>query len=171
MSKVNVVLMLHSDTPLTVAEIARAAQLKYTPAASAISTLEKRGLALRMRRAGQDVFGPNRDDLHYPMAYGVALVDLPLAEALRGQSPYVAYAYGSLSRPGGGTPASDLDILVVADVRDRLGLIANLAEVGDRLGRSIDPFILDPEQFEAARAAHDPHVESALAGVRVFGSI
>jgi predicted nucleotidyltransferase len=167
----NSILMLHADAPLTVAQVVRATGLKYTPAASALATLEKRGVVRRVRRAGQDAFEANRDDPHYPAAYISALVDLPLQDAFRGVRPYAVFAYGSLARPGGGTAHSDLDLLLIADVKDREGLLGRLSMLGARLGRTIDPFILDPQRFEQARRRHDAHVESALAGVRILGSI
>jgi hypothetical protein len=168
---VNSVLMLHPEVPLTVADVARAAQLKYTPAASAVATLERRGMIRRVRRLGQDAFEPNRDDPHYPMAYGTALVDLPLADALRGEHVQAVFAYGSLVLAGGGTAGSDLDLLIVGDIADRDALTERLAVLGARIGRSIDPFILTPEQFDQASRKHDPHVESALAGVRIMGTV
>jgi hypothetical protein len=165
------VLMLHPEAPLAVADVARASELKYTPAASALTTLERRGLIRRVRRLGQDAFEPNRDDPHYPMAYGTALVDLPLAEALRGEHVQAVFAYGSLAEPGGGNAGSDLDLLIVGDIADRDALTERLAVLGGRIGRSIDPFILTPEQFDRSSREHDPHVESALAGVRVMGTV
>ena len=170
-ARVNAVMMLHAEAPLAVAQIARASGLRYTPAASALATLEKRGLVRRVRRIDQDMFEPDRDDPHYPMAYGSALVDLPLAEALRGQRVYAVFAYGSLAHPGSGTASSDLDLLIVGDVKDRDALVDRLSQVGARLSRSIDPFILAPEQLERARRDHDEHVESALAGVRIMGAV
>lgn len=170
-ARVNTVVMLHPDTPLTVGQIARASGLKYTPAESALATLEKRGLVRRVRRANQVTFEPNRDDPHYPAAYMVALVDLPIAEALGGERVYAVFAYGSLARAGGGSPASDLDLLIVGDIKDRAALVDRLAGVGASFGRAIDPFILDPTRFEQARRKHDAHVESALAGVRLLGAV
>ena len=170
-ARVNTVLMLHADVPLPVAVIARAAGLRYTPAASALATLEKRGLVVRSQRAGQDEFGPNRESAYYPMALGMALVDLPLDEALRGCSASAVYAYGSMAEPGRATRGSDLDLLIVGDVRDRDALVERLVEVGRRLGRAVDAFILTPEQFEDARRRHDPHVAAALAGVRLRGRV
>lgn len=168
-AKMNTVVMLHADTPLPLAALARAARLAYTPAASALATLEKRGLVRRTSRAGQDEFAPNRESPYFPMAYATALVDLPLAEALRGQRVMAGVVYGSLAKPGGGTRASDLDILLVGDVRDRERLVNDFAELGSRLARHVDPFILTPEQFERARRRGDEHVASALSGVRLFG--
>lgn len=170
-AKVNIVLMLHADVPLSVAAIARSAGLRYTPAASAIATLEKRGLAVRSRRAGQEVLGPNLGSAYHPMALGIALVDLPLDSALRGMLVDAVFAYGSITEPGRATPDSDLDLLIVGDVPDRDGLMERLAKVGRTLGRAIDPFILTTEQLEAARESGDAHVGAALAGVRIRGRV
>jgi hypothetical protein len=168
---VNSVLMLHPEAPLTIADVARASELKYTPAASALATLDRRGLIRRVRRLGQDAFEPNRDDPHYPMAYGAAIVDLPLTEALRPEYVQAVFAYGSLAKPGGGNSGSDLDLLIVGDIADRDALTERLAVLGARIGRSIDPFFLTPEQFDRSAREHDPHVESALAGVRIMGTV
>ncbi len=170
-ARINCILMLHADTPLAAADIARAAEVAYTPALSALATLEKRGLALRTRKAGHDEFEPDRRSLYYPMAYATALVDLPLGEALRGQRIYGVYAYGSLAQPSGGSRISDLDLLIVGDVKDRAGLTEHLGAVGIRLNRVIDAFILSSEQFERAKEQQDQHVASALAGVRIMGSV
>jgi hypothetical protein len=170
-ARVNSVLMLHPEAPLTIADVARASELKYTPASSALATLEQRGLIRRVRRLGQDAFEPNRDDPHYPMAYGTAIVDLPITEALRGEQVQAVFAYGSLAKPGGGNAGSDLDLLIVGDIADRDALTERLAVLGARIGRSIDPFILTPEQFDRATREHDPHIESALAGVRIMGTV
>jgi len=170
-AQVNCILMLHANTPLPLATIARLADLAYAPAASAIATLEKRGLAVRSQRAGDDEFAANPDSAHYPMAYATALVDLPLDAALSGQRVYMVYAYGSMSRPGGGSPASDLDLMLVGDIKSREQLTGRLAAVGERLGRAIDPFMLTPEEFEQGKADGDLHIEEALAGVRIMGSL
>jgi len=163
--------MLSADTPLAAADIARAAGLAYTPVVSALTTLEKRGLVRRTRRAGRDEFEPDKNSAYYPMAYATALVDLPLADAFRGQHVYGVYAYGSLAHPGGGTRSSDLDLLIVGDIKDRAVMSDRLTSVGERLDRVIDAFILTPEQFERGKEQGDRHIASALAGVRVMGTV
>jgi hypothetical protein len=168
---INNVVMLNADIPLPAADIARAARVAYTPAVSALATLEKRGLVRRTRRAGRDEFEPERRSVYYPMAYATALVDLPLADALRGQRVYGVYVYGSLAQPGGGTRSSDLDLFIVGDVKDRAAVSEGLAALGKRLSRVIDPFILTPEQFELGKQHGDGYIASALGGVRVMGSI
>jgi predicted nucleotidyltransferase len=105
------------------------------------------------------------------MALGIALVDLPLDEALQGVSISAVYAYGSMTQPGRASRASDLDLLIVGDVRDRDALIERLTEVGRRLGRAVDAFILTPEQVEEAKGRDDAHVVAALAGVRIRGRV
>jgi DNA-binding Lrp family transcriptional regulator len=170
-AQVNSALMLHADTPLPGADLARAAGLSYTPAMSALKTLEKRGIARRTRRAERDEFEPDKRSPYFPMAYGVALVDLPLQEAFRGQRVHMVYAYGSLAAPGGGTRESDLDLFIVGDIKDRNRLLERTQALGARLNRLVDPFILSPEQFERARRRRDEHVASALAGVRLIGGL
>lgn len=170
-ARVNTVLMLHADVPLPIAVIARESGLRYTPAASAVATLEKRGLAVRSRRAGQDEYGPNRESAYYPMALGIALVDLPLDEALRDRSVSAVYAYGSMVEPGRANRESDLDLLIVGDVRDRDALLERLTDLGRRLGRAVDAFVLTAEQLEEARGRGDAHVTAALAGVRIRGRV
>jgi hypothetical protein len=163
--------MLSADVPLPAADIARAAGVSYTPAVSALTTLEKRGLVRRTRRAGRDEFEPDKQSVYYPMAYATALVDLPLADAFRGQRVYGVYAYGSMAQPGGGTRSSDLDLLIVGDVKDRAALSQRLGTVGQRLNRVIDPMILTPGQFERGKQRRDRHVVSALGGIRLMGSV
>ena len=75
---VNSLLMLHADVPLPLAKVAQLAGQPYAVTASALKTLEKRGLVVRSTRAGQDEFAPNRESPYYPMAYSLALVDLPI---------------------------------------------------------------------------------------------
>ena len=84
---------------------------------------------------------------------------------------YGVYAYGSLAQPGGGSRNSDLDLLIVGDVKDRASMIERLTAVGTRLNRVIDPSVLSPEQFESAKRQQDQHVAPALAGVRIMGNL
>jgi len=170
-AQVNTVIMLHPSTPLPLPSIVRATGLARSPVASALTSLEKRGLVRRTSRGGTDEFGPNRESPHYPMAYAAALVDLPIAAALRGARVYAVYAYGSLSRPGGGGNRSDLDLFIVGDIKNSAELLERLIPVGARIGRAVDPFVLTPEQLELARSRNDSHVVSALAGVRIMGSV
>jgi predicted nucleotidyltransferase len=170
-ARVNSVLMLHADGPLAIAEIARAAGVPYVVAQSAIRTMERRGMVVRRSRAGRDEFGPDTTSPYYPMAHAVALVDLPIDGALKGHHVAAVFAYGSLAVPGGGTRKSDIDLLVVGDVLDAAGLRAALAGVGMRYGRAVDLLIITPEGLDHARATEDPHVASALAGVRLRGAL
>jgi predicted nucleotidyltransferase len=167
----NVAVMLHADTPLPTAALAHSSQLAYTPAASALSTLEKRRIVRRTSRAGAIEYEPDRASLYYPMAYATALVDLPIVEALHSQRLVAAFVYGSLAIPGGGTRNSDLDLLVVAEVKDRAAAVDRLTEVGGRIGRPIDPFFVTPEQLARAIRRKDEHVLNALQGQRIYGDV
>ena len=169
LARVNTALMLHAAAPLSTARVAHSAALAYTPAESALDTLEKRGLVQRSRRFGRDRFRPNRDSLYYPMAYMTALVDLPVADALRGERASVVYAYGRIAQPGGASADSDLDLLIVGEIDDPGGLMARLALMGMRLGRAVVPLILTSDQLDQARRHGDGHVAAALDGVRILG--
>ncbi len=172
---VNALLMLHADVPLPLAKVAQLVGQPYAVTASALKTLEKRGLVARSTRAGQDEFAPDRESPYYPMAYATALVDLPLAEALHGQKMYAAYAYGSLARPGGGDPSSDLDLLLVTrfgDEETRAAMASDLALfLSGRLHRPIDPWILGPREADNLLRQQDPHLIEALKGVRILGGL
>jgi hypothetical protein len=169
--QVNVALMLHSGVPLRLGELARASDLPRQIVASALTTLEGRGIVKRTRVGDHDVFAPDPRSPYYPSAYLAALVDLPIAASLGRQRVMAAYIYGSMSVPGKGTPSSDLDLLLVGDFKDKAAVRGALSIVGERLGRRIDTFLLGPEELEAGRGSGDAHVRSALAGVRLLGEI
>ncbi|MGC8634001.1 MAG: FaeA/PapI family transcriptional regulator [Candidatus Limnocylindrales bacterium] len=169
LARVNTVVMLHAAAPLATSDIAHAAALAYAPARSALATLEKRGIIRRSRRAGRDRYGPNRDSLHYPMAYLTALVDLPVADALRGERVSAVYAYGRIAQPNDSTRQSDLDLLIVGEIEDPGGLVARLVIMGSRLGRAVVPLILTDDQLDRANQRGDGQVAAALGGVQIFG--
>lgn len=168
---VNCVVMLHPDVPLSIGEMERATKLTYAGVQSAIRTLEKHGLVIRVTRAGRDEFLPDRQSNYYPMAYGTALVDLPIDDAIKGQRIHAVYVYGSMAVPGGGSRNSDIDLLVVGDIKDREKLGYDLSQIGQQIGRRFDPLILSPEQLDQGRAQSESHLMSALAGVRIRGRL
>ncbi len=166
---VNTALMLHPAAPLSIAGVSHAAALAYTPAESALATLERRGLVQRSRRAGRDRFGPNREGVHFPMAYATALVDIPVAEQLRGERVSAVYVSGPITQPWSAATRADLNLLVVGEIEDPGGLMARLALMGMRLGRAATPLFLTDDQFDWARRRGDGHVAAALDGVRILG--
>ena len=169
-ARTNVVLMLHAGTPLRAGTIASLAGLPRQVAVSALDTLERRGVARRVRRLDHDEYEPDRDSPHFPAAHLAALADLPLDEALADERVDAVFAYGSLATPGAAGPESDLDLLVIGRVRDPRQVSARLQELGARLGRAVDAIFLTPEQVREARESGDPHVASALAGLRIRGT-
>lgn len=169
--QVNVALMLHARLPLRLSELARASDLPRQIVASALSTLEKRGIAKRSRAGDHDLFAPDPLTPYFPSAYLAALVDLPILEALGRQRVMAAYLYGSMATPGRATPTSDIDILLVGDFESKADVREAVSRVGERLGRRVDAFLLSPEQLESGRRSGDAHVAAALAGVRLFGQV
>ncbi|MDP2350344.1 MAG: helix-turn-helix domain-containing protein, partial [Chloroflexota bacterium] len=89
--QVNAALMIHSRVPLRLGELARASGLPRQIVASALLTLEKRGIVKRTRAGDHDVFAPDISSPYYPSAYLAALVDLPVAAALGSHRAMAAY--------------------------------------------------------------------------------
>lgn len=169
--QVNAALMIHSRVPLRLGELARASGLPRQIVASALLTLEKRGIVKRTRAGGHDVFAPDISSPYYPSAYLAALVDLPVAAALGSHRAMAAYLYGSMAAPGRGTPGSDIDLLLVGDFKNKAAVREAVSTLGERLERRVDAFLLSPEELEAGRRSGDAHVRAALAGVRLFGEV
>ena len=103
------------------------------------------------------------------MSPSIALVDLPLADAFGDERISVAYAYGPLARPGGAAKGTELDLLLVGEIRDVPALLTRLVLMGARLGRAVVPFVLTDAELERARRNGDGHVAAALSGVRLVG--
>lgn len=169
--QVNAALMTHSRVPLRLGELARASNLPRQIVASALLTLEKRGIAKRTRTGDHDVFAADTSSPYYASAYLAALVDLPVAAALGGHRAMAAYLYGSMAVPGRGTSKSDIDLLLIGDFKNKAAVREALSGIGERLERRVDAFLLSPEELEAGRRSGDAHVRAALAGVRLFGEV
>ena len=168
-ARTNVILMLHANAPLRAGTIATLAGLPRAVAVSALATLERRGVARRRHRLGHDEYEPDRDSPYYPAAHLAALVDLPLDDAFAGERIDAVFVYGSCATPGAARPDSDLDLLIIGRVEEPRVLNARLQEVGARIGRAIDPILLSPEQARHGLETGDPHLSTALAGVRIRG--
>ena len=169
--QVNVVLMLHSRVPLRLGELARASARPRQIVASALLTLERRGIVKRTRAGNHDLFAPDTSSPYYPSAYLAALVDLPVATALGESRAMAAYVYGSMAVPGRATPGSDIDLFLVGDFADKASVRDAVGRIGERLERRVDAFLLSPEELETGRRSQDAHVAAALAGVRLFGEV
>ena len=169
--RVNTAVMLHARSGLRLAELAKAADLPRQIVASALSTLEKKGIVRRSRVGDHDVFSADTRSPYFLAAYLTAIVDLPVAAALGSRRALACYLYGSLATPGTARAVSDVDLLVVGDFRDKADVREALSPIGERLERRIDAFVLTPEQLDEGIRSDDAHIRAALAGVRIFGQV
>jgi len=174
LAAVNSVVMLHADAPLQIGTIASLAGVSRPVVLSAIGTLEKRGLVTRSRRLKHDEITPNAKSLYFPAAYHTALIDMPIDAVLAPYRWLAVFAYGSMSRPGGGRRDSDIDLLVVGrfpEISAQRKLQVDLADLGTvRYGRRFDALIVSPEEARAGLESEDPHMTNAIKeGVLVRG--
>lgn len=95
----------------------------------------------------------------------VGLADV-LAEALKADDIRCAFVFGSLASGTEGAE-SDVDLMVIGDIglRKVSGL---LATVGNRLGREINPHVMNPAEFGRRVRVKDHFVTSILSAPRVF---
>ncbi|HEX7591430.1 MAG TPA: nucleotidyltransferase domain-containing protein [Candidatus Limnocylindrales bacterium] len=174
LAAVNSVIMLHAHAPLQIGTIAALAGITRPVALSAVVTLEKRGLVTRSRRLKHDEIAPNAQSLYYPAAYHTALIDMPIDAVLAPYRWLAVFAYGSMSRPGGGRRDSDIDLLVVGrfpEISAQLKLQLDLVDLGVKsYGRRFDALIVSPEEARAGLELDDPHMTNAIKeGVLIRG--
>ena len=98
----------------------------------------------------------------------VAMVE-PIRAALERLRDRVALAliYGSVAK-GTDTAASDIDLLVVADVLTLEDLYSALAPVEAVLDRRINPTLYTPAEYDAQKAVNNGFLARVLAGEHVI---
>ena len=168
-AQVNAALMLHAHSPLRLAEVSRASHTVQRVTESALDTLEKRGLIVRTRPLGYDLFAPNGASPYYRSAYLAALVDLPIDAALADSTIVAVLVFGSMARGGAGHD-SDIDLLVVGRVPDDKAARRRLNEIGARYGRGIDSTFITVRDLRTAIENHDQFMSQAVStGILIRG--
>jgi predicted nucleotidyltransferase len=130
------------------------------------------GLLLREQRANQVYFRANPDAPVYEEIKNIVrktfgVVDV-LREALSGFTDRieVAFIYGSVAR-GEETAASDVDVLIVGDVR--LSQIAKaITEAESAIKRTVSPTIYTDKEFAAKLHAKNHFLTRTLAAPNIF---
>lgn len=135
-------------------EIVRRAQVGRGAVGRELERLVASGLLMATRAGNQRHYQANpRNPIHQELAsivkktFGVADVIKAALAPVESQIA-LAFIYGSLAK-GGGTAASDIDLLVVADSLGYADLMTALAPAEQTLGRPVNPSLYTAQQLSA----------------------
>jgi predicted nucleotidyltransferase len=171
-ARTNVVLYLNSGPPFSPIEVARAAGIDRSAAQSALSTLERRGLARSHDVNGTRVWEPIRGTAAADVAHHAALVDLPWEACLRRDglehAVHAIFAHGSAAR-GELQRGSDIDLLVIGSALAS-ALVWAFEPIEKMTGRSIDVAVYSGDEMlsQTGRGADGARILRSRI-VRVFG--
>ncbi|MBI3890674.1 MAG: ArsR family transcriptional regulator [Candidatus Wallbacteria bacterium] len=89
-----------------------------------------------------------------------------LREALGSAQIDLAFVFGSMAA-GAERGRSDVDLMIVGSIglRETSRLLAGLSE---RIGRDINPIVMDAEEFHARRNTQDAFIENVLSKPKLF---
>lgn len=128
---------------------------------------------LERRQVGNQVHfranagSPIYEDLRNILKKTVGVADVlrealaPLAAKIR-----AAFVYGSIAR-GDERPGSDLDLMIVGEVRFA-DVVAALAPAQETLRREVNPNLYPALEFRKKRAAGEPFLKRVLADRKIF---
>ncbi len=105
------------------------------------------------------------EDIHRLVLKTSGLVEV-LREALSAEGVGVAFVFGSVARGDEGAEG-DVDLMVVADI----GLAETsslLSGVSEKLGREVNPHVLDAAEFKRRRGSGDHFLLRVLDSPRLF---
>jgi predicted nucleotidyltransferase len=165
-------LLLHPELSLHVREIARLTNKAPGTLLRELNLLAAAGLLVKKAVGNQVHFQANPASPVYEELRGILKKTAGVADVLRealeplADRVRTAFVYGSVAR-GDERPGSDLDLMVIGDVRfaDLIGALAPLHAV---LRREINTSFYPPKEFRAKLAAAEPFLKRVLADRKIF---
>ena len=134
-----------------------------------LNRLAQSGLVKVTRIGNQKHYQANPDSPVFEELYNlvrktVGLAD-PLRQALKPLEKRIRFAavFGSVAK-GNETADSDIDLLIVADDTTLEEIFHLLAPVEEELGRTINPTLYTPKEFNARKAGRNPFLTKVLKG-------
>jgi predicted nucleotidyltransferase len=154
-----VLLLGRPEESLTISQIGRRARVPSSTAHREIDRLERHGLVTSERFAQTRLVRPNErnpylDDLRSLVlkAYGPAAVLAELLSRVAGiEAAYVFGSWAARLAGDAGPPPGDVDLLIVGHP-DPDALDAVVREAEAILGREVEPTVVSPSEWEAARS-------------------
>lgn len=144
-------------------EIARWAQVGKGSLMRELDRLQKAGVLIMSRQGNQTHYQANPDCPIYAELLGIVRKTFGIGEQLRAAlAPLAdqlvwAFVYGSIAK-GSDHAGSDIDLMLIGENLSYGDVVERLLPVEERLGRSINPTIYTPVDWQARKAAGNSFV-------------
>jgi DNA-binding transcriptional ArsR family regulator len=161
-------LFIHSDERYYVRQLADILGEDSTNLSRELKRLEELGVVTCQRDGKQKYYQASRDLPIFDELRSIAVKTLGLGDILRnalvpyGNKIRLAFVHGSVAQ-GTHTAKSDIDLVIVANL-DPVELHRTIAQVEDRLKRTVNYSLFSPEEFESEKDDADSFVSSVLSG-------
>jgi predicted nucleotidyltransferase len=155
---------------LHVREIERRSGLNDSTIRQELRKLVRLDLVLSRRDSNRVYYRAKTENPLYPEIRNLVLKTAGLADllepALRDKRIRAAFVFGSLAR-GEEKAGSDVDLMVVGDLglRDLSGLLSGIEE---KIGREINPHVLQEAEFRTRLRAREHFVTSVMESPKIF---
>lgn len=159
-----------SAEELHVREIERRSGLAIRTVSQELKKLEDRDLLSARRDGNRLYYSANRahplySDIRNLVMKTIGLADI-LRQALAVEEIPVAFVFGSVARGDEGGE-SDVDLMVVGDVGLK-ELSRLLVGVSERIGREVNPHVMDAVELRRRRASGDQFLLRVLESAKLF---
>ncbi|MEA3402172.1 MAG: nucleotidyltransferase domain-containing protein [Armatimonadota bacterium] len=164
-------LLLHPQRKYYQREIAQLTGLHLRALQRALEQLVDAGILVREERGNQVFYGANPECPIFEELTRIVVKTAGVADKLReGLAPVsdgieFAVLFGSFAS-GNFRPGSDVDVLVVGDIRPR-EVIGALSAVGLELGREVNPVVMSLAEFEDRVSQGEDFLRNVLEGPHV----
>ena len=158
------------DQQLHVREIERRSGLADATVRQELKRLTQMGLVEGRKDGNRLYYGANKRhplylEIHNLVLKTTGLVDV-LRESLAGAAVRVAFVFGSIARSEE-TAHSDVDLMVIGSISLRqLGTF--LSDVGQKVGREINPHVMSESEFTKRVKQRDHFITTVMGAPRLF---
>lgn len=151
-------------------EIYRRASLSESAIRQELGKLTRLGLVLRREDGNRVCYRANRNHPLFPELRQVVLKTNGLVDILKPRLStadiQVAFVFGALARSEE-DEASGIDLLVIGRI-GQMGLELHMADMSEKLGRTINPQVLTEAECRAKLDSNDDEFASILSGPKIF---
>ncbi len=155
---------------LHIREIERRSDLNDSTIRQELRKLVRLDLVESRRDSNRVYYRAKKASPLYPEIHNLVLKTSGLADALRSalsdKRIHIAFVFGSIAR-GEENSASDVDLLVIGKLGLR-ELSRLLSGIEEKIGREVNPHVLDPEAFRKRVRAKEHFISSVILSPKIF---